>query len=101
MSEDARIEELAKELGISAAYLQRLFRQVHGMTIIDYLNRMRIERAKLLLLNTDDPVVEIAMEAGFNSRQHFTRVFTSLEGISPQEYRREKRNSEEKQIFLF
>jgi AraC-like DNA-binding protein len=101
MSEDVRIEELAKELGISAAYLQRLFRQVHGMTIIDYLNRMRIERAKLLLLNTDDPVVEIAMEAGFNSRQHFTRVFTSLEGISPQEYRREKRNSEEKQIFLF
>jgi AraC-like DNA-binding protein/mannose-6-phosphate isomerase-like protein (cupin superfamily) len=101
MSEDARIEELAGELGISAAYLQRLFRQVHGMTIIDYLNRMRIERAKLLLLNTDDPVVEIAMEAGFNSRQHFTRVFTSLEGISPQEYRREKRNSEEKQIFLF
>lgn len=101
MSEDVRIEELAKELGISAAYLQRLFRQVHGMTIIDYLNRMRIERAKLLLLNTDDPVVEIAMEAGFNSRQHFTRVFTSLEGIPPQEYRREKRNSEEKQIFLF
>ena len=101
MSEDVRIEELAKELGISAAYLQRLFRQVHGMTIIDYLNRMRIERAKLLLLNTDDPVVEIAVEAGFNSRQHFTRVFTSLEGTSPQDYRREKRNSEEKQIFLF
>jgi len=101
MSDDIRIEELAKELGISAAYLQRLFRQVHGMTIVDYLNRMRIERAKLLLLNTDDPVIEIAMEAGFNSRQHFTRVFTSLERISPQEYRREKRNSEDKQIFLF
>jgi len=45
--------------------------------------------------------IEIAMEAGFNSRQHFTRVFTSLERISPQEYRREKRNSEDKQIFLF
>ena len=101
MSEEIRIEELAKELGISVAYLQRLFRQVHGMTIVDYLNRMRIERAKLLLLNTDDPVVEIAMEAGFNSRQHFTRVFTSLERISPQEYRREKRNSEDKQIFMF
>ena len=101
MSEDIRIEELAKELGISAAYLQRLFRQVHGMTIIDYLNRMRIERAKLLLLNTEEPVVEIAMEAGFNSRQHFTRVFTSLEHVSPQEYRREMRNSEDKQIFLF
>ncbi len=101
ISDDVRIEELAKELGISVAYLQRLFRQVHGVTIIEYLNRMRIERAKFLLLNTNDPVVEIAIEAGFNSRQHFARVFTSLEHISPQEYRRKKRSSEDKQIFLF
>ena len=88
-------------MGISVAYLQRLFRQVHGVTIIDYLNRMRIERAKFLLLNTNEPVVEIAIEAGFNSRQHFARVFTFLEHISPQEYRRKKRSSEDKQIFLF
>lgn len=101
MSDNIRINDLAEELGISAAYLQRLFRQVHGMTIIDYLNRMRIERAKLLLMNTDDPVVEIAIEAGFNSRQHFTRMFTTLENISPQEYRRKKRRSEDKQIFIF
>lgn len=101
MSGDVRIGELAGELGISAAYLQRLFRQVHGMTIIDYLNRLRIERAKLLLLNTNDPVLEITMEAGFNSRQHFTRVFTVLEGVAPQEYRRKNRDAEERQIFLF
>ena len=101
MSGDVRIGDLAGELGISDAYLQRLFHQVHGMTIVEYLNRLRIERAKLLLLNTDDPVVEIAMEAGFNSRQHFTRVFTSLEHVSPQEYRRERRNAEAKQLFLF
>lgn len=101
MGEEIRVGDIADELGVSAAYLQRLFRQVHGMTIIDYLNRLRIDRARLLLINTDEPVVDIAMEAGFNNRQHFTRVFTALEGMPPRQYRLEKRGTEARQVFLF
>ncbi|MBQ8202495.1 MAG: helix-turn-helix domain-containing protein [Clostridia bacterium] len=101
MAEDIRINDVAAELGISAAYLQRIFRQVQGVTIIEYLNQLRIERAKLLLACTDDPVVDVAMMAGFNSRQHFSRVFTACVGKSPLSYRREMQGQTEKQVFLF
>ena len=87
MDEEIRIDELAAEVGISGAYLQRVFRQVQGMTIVEYLNKMRIERAKLLLAHTGDSVIDIAMASGFNSRQHFYRVFAAMEGVSPQQYR--------------
>lgn len=100
LCEDVRIDALAAEVGISSAYLQRIFRQVQGETIIEYLNRMRIERAKLLLLNTDDPVIDIALAAGFNSRQHFTRVFTAAEGCSPHGYRSDAKKAESRQVFL-
>ena len=100
LDEKIYIDELAGELGISAAYLQRIFRQVHGMTIIEYLNHLRIERAKLLLINTDEPIVDVAIETGFHSRQHFSRVFASVEGVSPKQFRLKNRKKESKQIFV-
>jgi len=101
LDEDVRADDLAGQLDVSTAYLQRIFRQTQGMTIVEYLNRLRIERSKLLLTLTDDPIVDIAVASGFNSRQHFSRVFTAQEGVSPQKYRQEKRDAEKKQIFLF
>lgn len=87
LDEDIRVDDIAAELGLSTAYLQRIFRQVQGKTIIAYLNQLRIERAKLLLTNTKDAVVDIAIASGFNSRQHFARVFSDLVGCSPTEFR--------------
>lgn len=101
LDEDVRADDLAKELGVSTAYLQRIFRQSQGMTIVAYLNRLRIERSKLLLTRTDDPIVDVAVASGFNSRQHFSRVFTQQAGMSPLKYRQEKRDAEKKQVFLF
>ena len=101
MDEDVRIDELAKQVGVSSSYLQRIFRQVQGVTIVEYLNRLRIDRAKLLLVNTSDSVIDVAMAAGFNSRQHFCRVFASLEGCSPSQYRIQMQKLDAKQVFLF
>ena len=100
MDEDVRIDELAKLVGVSSSYLQRIFRQVQGVTIVEYLNRLRIDRAKLLLVNTSDSVIDVAMAAGFNSRQHFCRVFASLEGCSPSQYRIQMQKLDAKQVFL-
>jgi len=101
LEDQVRVDDLAAALGVSASYLQRIFRQTQGMTIIEYLNRLRISRAKLLLTRTDDPIVDIAVASGFNSRQHFTRVFTQQAGLSPLQYRQKKRDAEQKQVFLF
>lgn len=101
LDEQIRVDELAAEIGVSASYLQKLFRQAQGMTIIDYLNRLRVERSKLLLTRTDDAVVDVAIATGFNSRQHFTRVFTALVGQSPQQYRKAARDQEKRQLFYF
>ena len=100
MDDAVRIDDIAAEVGVSASYLQRIFRQTQGMTIIEYLNKQRIERAKLLLWNTNDAVIDIAVASGFNSRQHFTRVFTQMEGCSPLEYRREMAEHDGRELFL-
>lgn len=99
-AEEIRISDIAQEIGVAPAYLQRIFRQAKGETMIDYLTRIRIERSKLLLSRTDDSVIEIAVGVGYNSRQHFSRVFSKLVGISPQEYRQNHRNYQKTQLFL-
>ena len=100
-AEDIRISDIADEIGIASAYLQRIFRQAKGETMIEYLSRMRIERSKLLLSRTDDSIVDIAVSVGYNSRQHFSRVFTKFVGVSPQEYRQNHRDYEKTQLFRF
>lgn len=101
MEDTIRVEDLARAVGVSATYLQKIFKQVQGMTIIEYLNRIRIERSKILLTCTEDPIVDIAVATGFNSRQHFTRVFTACVGQSPQQYRREQCGQQRREVFLF
>lgn len=100
MDGEVRIDDIAEEVGVSTSYLQRIFRQIQGMTIVEYLNKLRIERAKLLLSNTEDSVIDIAIASGFNSRQHFTRVFSAIEGCSPLSYRRKAADGMQKEIFL-
>jgi AraC-like DNA-binding protein len=68
-----------------------LFRRECGMSIWQYLIRLRISNAELLLLTTDKTVLNIALESGFGSLARFYAAFTKECGVSPGEYR--KRNS--------
>ncbi len=83
---DIRIEDIAEETGISSAYLQRLFKEQTGKTLVDKVNELRIEKAKLLLETSRLPVTDIAFSVGFNNRQHFTYTFRKLTGCSPSVY---------------
>ena len=58
-----------------------------GLNFTDYLSRVRIEKAKNLLLNPNLRVSEIAFEVGFQSLTHFNRVFKKILGQSPTDYR--------------
>jgi AraC-like DNA-binding protein len=64
-----------------------MFRKVTGINFTDYLARLRIERAKNLLLNPNLRISEIAYEVGFQSLTHFNRVFKKIVGQPPTEYR--------------
>lgn len=89
--ESFRVGDVAQHIGIHPTYLQRLFRERIGMTIVDYTNTVRIDHAKVLLENTGNSIIDIALECGFSSRQHFSRCFKALTGMNPKQYRMENR----------
>jgi AraC-like DNA-binding protein len=78
---------VAKAVNTSTFYFCKLFKKSTGLTFTDYLARLRVEKAKALLLKPDLRVSEIAYEVGFQSVTHFNRVFRKLTGDSPTRYR--------------
>ena len=81
------LEQIAHALNVSTFHFCRKFKQETGLTFVEYLNRVRIEHAKLLLHNKNLRVTEVAYEVGFQSLTHFNRIFRKLVGTSPTEYR--------------
>jgi len=86
-AEDLSLGQVAKAVNTSTFYFCKLFKKVTGINFTDYLSRVRIERAKNLLLNPNLRVSEIAFEVGFQSLTHFNRVFKKILGQSPTQYR--------------
>lgn len=87
LGRDITLAELAKLVDISQFHFSRLFKQSLGLSPYQYLIQQRVERAKTLLKHTDQPIVTIALECGFNSHSHFGRKFRQLTGITPKAYR--------------
>ena len=81
------VQKLLAETGYSYAYLCRLFKKAYGISPISYINLLRIERAKLLIEDTDLKISQIARQLGFESNEYFTRLFHKKTGLSPSEYR--------------
>lgn len=86
-AEDLSLAMLAKAVNTSTFYFCKMFKKGTGINFTDYLSRIRIEKAKNLLLNPNLRVSEIAYEVGFQSLTHFNRIFKKLAGQSPTEYR--------------
>jgi AraC-like DNA-binding protein len=78
---------VAKAVNTSTFYFCKLFKRATGLTFTDYLARVRIEKAKTLLLDRNRRVSEIAYDVGFQSLTHFNRVFKNIVGRSPSGYR--------------
>ena len=85
------VRRLARVSGVSEAHFARSFREAFGIPPHRYLLTRRIERATALLRDTDLPIIEIALDAGWNSLGTFGRTFRDVTGESPGELRaREK-----------
>jgi len=86
--ENWSLDRLASESGISRARLAQLFHRQIGTSIHKVLNKVRVERAQVLLKESDLSIGEIASDCGFATSQHFARIFRQLTGSTAGEYRR-------------
>jgi YesN/AraC family two-component response regulator len=86
-SSDISIADIADKVFISPSHLSRTFKQYMGKTVNDYINYIRIEKSKELLLNASNSIEKIAESVGYNSKQNFLRNFKLFEGITPTEYK--------------
>ena len=78
---------VAKEVGMSYFHFSRAFKQSIGMSPTNFIAERRIERAKRLLQETELPISEIALRAGFSSQSHFTTSFRRVAGATPKAFR--------------
>jgi AraC-like DNA-binding protein len=86
-TEGLSLGQVAAAVHTSIFYFCKLFRKVTGTTFTEFVSRTRVEKAKNLLLNPNLRISEIAYEVGFQSLTHFNRVFKTVIGESPTEYR--------------
>jgi AraC-like DNA-binding protein/ligand-binding sensor protein len=78
---------VARAVNVSANHFSRLFRQTAGMTFVEYVGRVRVEKAKNLLQNPTSKISMVAFASGFQSLSQFNRVFKKVVGHSPKEFR--------------
>lgn len=83
-----KLEELAASINYSVPYFSAMFKKAVGESFVQYLTRLRIEKAQLLLLTTDHKTLEIAEAIGFENYRSFNRIFKKETGVSPSDYRR-------------
>jgi AraC-like DNA-binding protein len=86
-AEDLSLTAVARAVHMSTFYFCKQFKKATGLNFTNYLGRVRVERAKELLLNPHARISEVAYEVGFQSLTHFNRIFRKLMGESPSAYR--------------
>jgi AraC-like DNA-binding protein len=79
--------DIAADLGMSESQFSRFFRRATGNTFTDFINRVRVNRACQLLMETDRPVMHICYEVGFQNVANFNRRFRDIKGMTPSEFR--------------
>lgn len=78
---------MAEQCGIQRTQLNKVFQKLTGSTPMEYLFRIRMERAKTMLRETDVKIIDIAFECGYGTSQYFANAFKRTIGITPTEYR--------------
>ncbi|MDQ0494522.1 response regulator transcription factor [Paenibacillus brasilensis] len=94
--EDISLQDMASRFYLSREYISRKFKQEYGVNLSDYLCRIRMDKAKLLLLNDKLRLHHIAGMVGYQDEKYFGKVFKKLEGVTPGEFR--KRHSANLQL---
>ena len=86
--EPLTLGDLAAHLGVSKGHLSRVFSKTIGISYYAYINSLRVDHAKQLLRSSRENILTVGFDCGFDSQQTFNRVFKSVCGATPREYRR-------------
>lgn len=78
---------ISESVNYNPSYISRIFKQINGINLFDYINKIRIEKSMDLLEKTSDNIQNIAKAVGFDSSQYFATFFKKRTGMTPQEYR--------------
>lgn len=80
------LSKLSELVQMTPFYMSRTFKTATGYTVIEYFNKLKIDRSKQLLMEGDRKIKEVAQELGFADEFYFSRMFKKAEGISPSEF---------------
>lgn len=80
------LDDIAQHVNFSKTYLSRIFKEETGENISMYINKIRIEKAKLLLADKEISLVDVANMVGFEDQSYFTKVFKAVTGIPPKKF---------------
>jgi two-component system response regulator YesN len=81
------LQDISSKFHLNREYISRKFKQELQENVIDYLNRVRIEKSKVLLLNPQIKIVDVAGKVGYQDEKYFSRVFKKWEGQTPKDFR--------------
>ena len=87
-NQDLTLTSIAEQFYISPFYLSKIFKKSTNLSIVEYINSLRIREAKELLEHTSTKISDIAETVGFSSSSHFSRTFKLVTGLSPQQYKK-------------
>ena len=88
LGEEVNIEKLAKMASLSPFYYQRLFSRLIKKPVAEYVKLRRMAKATEILLQKDKRILDIALDLGFSSHEHFSRTFKDTFGMTPDDYRK-------------
>jgi AraC family transcriptional regulator len=89
ISRNLRVADLAGIVQLSISHFSRAFRKSFGRPPLAYVKVRRVRHAQTILLNTREPIAQVALDCGMCDQAHFTRVFRRVVGISPSLWRRQ------------
>lgn len=89
LDEEISLGDMAEVAGLSPFHFSRVFKLATGETPYQFIGSRRLERARNLLVKTEMPLAELALNCGYSSQSHFTAAFTQSVGLSPGRYRKQ------------
>ncbi|AWB43251.1 DNA-binding response regulator [Paenibacillus sp. CAA11] len=87
--QEISLQDISSRFFLSREYISRRFKQVFGITLSDFVVQTRIQHARMLLLNPNFRIIQVAEMVGFQDEKYFSKVFKRLEGVTPNEYRKQ------------